>query len=83
MPTAERILQLLEQVTETPEVRHNLDLPLYDRHLLDSLRTVELIVAFGQAFALEISPAAFEPADWATPRQVIAFVQQVAADEAR
>ena len=38
MSTAEIVLGVLADISEAPEVRHNLDLCLYDG-LLDSLRT--------------------------------------------
>jgi len=42
----DRILDVLASVAETDEVRTNLDLALYDSQVLDSMKTVELIVAF-------------------------------------
>ena len=69
------MLQVLASVAETEEVRSNLDLPLYDLQILDSMKTVELIVAIEQKFGLEISAADFERQGWATPRKIIADVQ--------
>ena len=56
----EKALQLLESVTETDEVRNNLELPLYECQLLDSIKTVELMVRIEEEFGLKISPAEFE-----------------------
>jgi D-alanine--poly(phosphoribitol) ligase subunit 2 len=70
----ERILDLLASVAETDEVRNNPDLALYDLQILDSMKTVELIVAFGNEMGVEISPAEFERENWATPRKLIADV---------
>jgi len=41
---ADKVLQLLASVGETDEVLTNLDLPLYDYQVLDSMRTVQLIL---------------------------------------
>jgi D-alanine--poly(phosphoribitol) ligase subunit 2 len=71
----EKVLQLLASVAETDEVRSNLDLPLYDYQVLDSMKTVELIVAIEGEFGLEISPAEFERENWATPRKIVADIQ--------
>jgi D-alanine--poly(phosphoribitol) ligase subunit 2 len=71
----EKVLQLLASVAETDEVRSNLDLPLYDHQVLDSMKTVELIVALEGEFGLEISPAEFERENWATPRKIVADIQ--------
>ncbi len=75
MSTTDQILTVLSQVAETPEVRENLDLRLYDLDILDSLKTVELIVAFSNKFGIEISPAELEREQWATPGRIVAFME--------
>src|SRR5947207_9637903 len=73
---ADKVLQLLASVGETDEVLTNLDLPLYDYQVLDSMRTVQLILMIEEEFGLKISPAEFERERWRTPRAVIADLQQ-------
>ena len=73
--TADQILDVLAAVAETDEVRTNPDLGLYDLQVLDSMKTVELIVALGQQLGVEISPAEFERDAWATPAKFVADVQ--------
>jgi len=73
---SDKILQVLASVAETDEVRVNLDLPLYDCHLLDSIKTVELIVMIEEEFGLKVSPAEFERESWKTPRRIIADIQR-------
>jgi D-alanine--poly(phosphoribitol) ligase subunit 2 len=72
---SEKVLQLLASVTESDEVLSNLDLPLYDYHVLDSIRTVHLIVAIENEFGVSVSPAAFDRESWATPRKLVADIQ--------
>lgn len=67
----DKVLDVLAEVAETDEVRTNLDLALYDLQILDSMKTVQLIVALGQEMGVEISPAEFEREAWATPRKLI------------
>lgn len=74
--TTEKILRVLAEVAETEEVRANPDLALYDLQILDSMKTVQLIVALGQEVGVEISPAEFEREAWATPRQIVVDVQR-------
>ena len=72
--TAEKtdlILDVLAEVAETDEVRTNRDLALYDLQILDSMKTVELIVALQREVGVEISPAEFEREAWATPGKLI------------
>jgi D-alanine--poly(phosphoribitol) ligase subunit 2 len=73
---ADKVLRLLASVGETDEVLTNLDLPLYDYQVLDSVRTVQLILMIEEQFGLKISPAEFERESWRTPRAVIADLQQ-------
>jgi len=75
MVLAEKVLAVLADVTESNEVRRDLELPLYDLQILDSLKTVELIVAFAQEFGVEISPAEFERAEWATPGKIVTYME--------
>lgn len=71
---ADQILDVLANVAETDEVRTKPDLALYDLQVLDSMKTVELIVALGSELGVEISPAEFERENWATPRKLVADV---------
>jgi D-alanine--poly(phosphoribitol) ligase subunit 2 len=74
--TADQILEVLVTVTETEEVRTQPDLALYDMQVLDSMKTVELIVALGREVGVEVSPAEFDRDAWATPRKLIEDVQR-------
>ena len=71
----EKVLQLLASVAETDEVRANLELPLYECQLLDSIKTVELMIGIEEEFGLKISPAEFERENWDTPGKIIADLE--------
>ncbi|MES2572597.1 MAG: D-alanine--poly(phosphoribitol) ligase subunit DltC [Verrucomicrobiota bacterium] len=73
--TTDKILEILANTAETDEVRTNPDLDLYGSQVLDSMKTVELIVALSGELGVEISPAEFERENWATPRKLVADVQ--------
>jgi D-alanine--poly(phosphoribitol) ligase subunit 2 len=75
MATSTDVLTILERVTGTDQVRRNLDLALFDLDILDSLGTVELIVALAEKFGVEISPAEIERQQWASPRKIIAYME--------
>jgi D-alanine--poly(phosphoribitol) ligase subunit 2 len=70
-----QILDVLARIAETDEVRTNPDLALFDLQVLDSMKTVELIVALGSELGVEISPAEFEREAWATPRKIVEDVE--------
>ena len=71
----EKVLRLLESVAETDEVRTNLELPLYESQVLDSIKTVELMVRIEEELGLKVSPAEFERENWGTPRKIIADLE--------
>ena len=58
---ADKVLQLLASASGTGGVLTKLDPPLYDYQVLDSMRTVQLILMVEKEFGLKISPAEFEP----------------------
>jgi D-alanine--poly(phosphoribitol) ligase subunit 2 len=72
----DQILAVLARVAETDEVLKQPDLALYDLQILDSMKTVELIVALGQEVGVEISPAEFEREAWATPAKLVADIEK-------
>jgi D-alanine--poly(phosphoribitol) ligase subunit 2 len=75
MSTNDIVLDELAKITENEEVRQDLDLALFDEAVLDSLGMVELIVALGETFHLDISPAQVDRKMWATPRKIIADIE--------
>ena len=74
MSVAESVLTILARTAETDEVLAQPDLDLFETGVLDSLRTVELMVALSEAFGVEISHAEFERDQWATPARIVAFM---------
>lgn len=75
MSTAERVLAVLVDVTQVDEVRDDGDLRLYESGVIDSLGTVELLLALAQEFSIEISPTEVDRERWATPRRIVEFVR--------
>lgn len=62
-------------MTRTNEVRHNLDLELFELDLLDSMGVVELLVVLTDTLGVELSPAEIEREQWATSRKILAVVE--------
>ena len=71
----DKILFHLASISGTEEVRTNPDLALYEREVLDSMKTVELILAIEKEFGVYVSPAELDRQAWATPRKIIADIQ--------
>ncbi len=72
----EQVIEVLARVADTEEVRTNPDLALYDLQILDSMKTVELIVALQRELNVDISPAEFDRDAWATPAKMVADVEK-------
>lgn len=75
MSTKEIVLQELEKITGTDQVSLDLDLPLFTEDLLDSLGTMELIVALTEKLGISLSPAEIDRQQWSTPRKIIAYIE--------
>lgn len=72
----DQVIEVLARVSDTPEVRTNPDLALFDLQILDSMKTVELIVALQQELNVDISPAEFDRDAWATPAKMVTDVEK-------
>jgi D-alanine--poly(phosphoribitol) ligase subunit 2 len=72
----DRVLGILAGIAETGEVVQNQELRLFDLDVLDSLKTVELMIALSEEFGVEISPAEFERDLWATPQRIVADIER-------
>jgi len=75
LSTAERVIEVLAEVAEDNVVRTDPDIPLFEQDVLDSLRTVDLILALTKEFGVDISPAELDRSLWATPKHIVAFME--------
>ena len=76
LPTADRTIEILARIAETDEVRRSPDIEIFELGILDSLATVELMIALSQEFGIEISPAELDRKEWATPRKIVAYMER-------
>ncbi len=75
MDIEQKTLELLTEVTGTDATQLDPDFELYDRGLMDSMTTVQLIASLSEQFNLDISPAEFDRDLWATPRLLVADIR--------
>ena len=75
IPISELVLSTLADVAQLEDVKSNLDIRLYETHVLDSISTVELILALSDRLGLEISPAELDHEQWATPRKIVQYFE--------
>lgn len=70
------VLALIADISGEPEVANDPDIRLFDLEILDSLATVELIVALSDRFEIDIAPSEIDRDAWATPALIISFIIQ-------
>ena len=76
MSVSDMVLNELEKVAGTDQVRKDLNLDLFGEKILDSFGTVELIVALSDSLRIEISPGEIDRELWATPQKIIAYFEE-------
>ncbi|MHC5374430.1 D-alanine--poly(phosphoribitol) ligase subunit DltC [Enterococcus sp. LJL120] len=79
MNTQDAVLDILEMITGTDEVREDLNVNLFDEGLMDSLATVQLLVELEGQLSVQVPVSEFDRADWSTPAQIIAQVDALKA----
>ena len=71
------ILDILEEVCDTEEVKDNLDIQLFNEGLLDSFGTVSLLVELESRLGIGVNISEFDREEWATPRLIIEKVENL------
>jgi D-alanine--poly(phosphoribitol) ligase subunit 2 len=74
MNTEEKILQILEQVTGTDEVRRDREISLFRAGLIDSLGAIEMLVAIDEELGIRIEPTEVDREEIDTPAKIIEYV---------
>ena len=57
-------------------MRANHELPLFELQVLDSLRTIMLMVELNSRFGVDIAPSEIDRDAWATPARIVQFVEE-------
>jgi D-alanine--poly(phosphoribitol) ligase subunit 2 len=70
------VLDALEEVVQTDEVRRNPDLPLFDSGLLDSIGVVQLLAALSTKCGVEVPLTDFDASTWDTPQHILENVRR-------
>ncbi|MEP6732771.1 MAG: D-alanine--poly(phosphoribitol) ligase subunit 2 [bacterium] len=75
MSVSEEVIAALEVVTADPDVARDGELDLFGLQVLDSLRTIELVVELSARLHTEIALSEIDRTIWATPNRIIAFCE--------
>lgn len=71
MTTKETVLDILETVTGSDEVKENAMIDLFDEGLLDSLGAVQLLVELEGQLGIDFPVSEFDREEWNTPAKII------------
>jgi D-alanine--poly(phosphoribitol) ligase subunit 2 len=75
MPTDKIVIDELVNISGMEDIRNNLDIALFDEHIIDSLGLMELIVVLGNDFDIDITPAQVDRQLWASPNKIISDIE--------
>ena len=77
MEFREQVLNILEEVTEDSIVKEQPDVRLFDEGILDSMQTVQLILAIQNELDIEVSIMDFDREAWATPNKIVEVLSEL------
>ena len=72
----QRIIDLIIDITEEPEIGDYRDDDLFEEEVLDSLGAIELLVSIKEEFGVSIAPTELERSEMNTVDKIIARVQE-------
>lgn len=75
MNLEETVLDILEDIAGTDEVKENKDVDLFEEGLMDSLATVQLLVELEGQLGVQVPVSEFDRDLWNTPNKVIEQVK--------
>ena len=71
------VLDNLEDLTGSDEVRNDLDIDIFETGLLDSMGTVQMLLELQAQCGVDVPVSEFERTEWNTPNKIIAKVESM------
>jgi D-alanine--poly(phosphoribitol) ligase subunit 2 len=76
MEFREEVLDLLADVSENSIVKEHPDIEIFEEGIIDSFKTVELLLEIQNKLDIEVSIMDFDRDEWATPNKIVAVLEQ-------
>lgn len=73
----DKIIDILERVSDYKELKENKDIDLLENEILDSLAFIEFIEMLNDEFNIEIQPTQVEPDTWRSVKNIAEYVQKL------
>jgi D-alanine--poly(phosphoribitol) ligase subunit 2 len=75
MSIPDEVVAALIAVTQEPGIGASQDIDLFGEQILDSLRTIELVVELSERLQIDIALSEIDRVNWATPHKIIDFIE--------
>lgn len=73
----DKIIEIIEEITEYKELKNNKDIDLLENEILDSLAFIELIEMLNEEFNIELQPTQIKPDTWKSAKSIAEYIQQL------
>ena len=73
----DRIIEIIERITEYKDLKKNKDIDLLENEILDSLAFIELIEMLNEEFNIELQPTQIKPDTWRSVKSITEYIQQL------
>lgn len=70
----EKVLDILETISGTDEVKHSRDINLFEEGILDSLGFIELLIELEEKLGVKIDPTEVDRGDIETPNKLVNYI---------
>mgnify|MGYP002479293326 CR=1 FL=1 len=72
-----KLMNILEEICGTDEVKKDMDIDLFDSGLLDSLGVIELVLEIEKQFNVKIDPVEINRKDIQTPEKLTSYLENI------
>lgn len=73
----ERIIQIIEKITNFKDLKNNKDIDLIENDILDSLAFIDFITTLEDEFNIEIQPTQIDPNIWRNVDKIAELVAKL------
>lgn len=73
----QRIMEIIEDLTEYKGLKENMEIDLIENEILDSLAFIELISTLNEEFDIEIQPTQVNPDTWRSVKRIAELVRDL------
>ncbi len=73
----EKIIEIIEDLTDYKELNNNKDIDLLENEILDSLAFIELIEKLNNEFNIEVQPTQVTPNTWRSVKNIAEYVKRL------